>query len=214
MGAASTFANDTVKLFLAGRADLHALAVISKDVEGLDVVVGFAGHDRVHAAGVVADHAAKRAAVVSCGIGREGQVMLFGLAAQTIEHHAGLHASDASLGIDFEDACHVLRKIENDGRVTALSSKRGAAAAGEKRSVMLAAESDSGEDIFFIARNHDANRDLPVVRSVGCVKGAAAGIKTDFAAKMAAKRGLKREGVQMSGWRSNFRHKSKKHYSR
>ena len=37
-------------------------------------------------------------------IGREGEVMLFGGVAEMIEHHAGLHAGDAALGIDLEDA--------------------------------------------------------------------------------------------------------------
>jgi len=110
----------------AGRihtTDVEALAVVGEDVEGLDVVVGLAGHDRVHAAGVVADHAAESTAVVGGRIGRESQVMFFGFAAQVVEDDAGLHARDAALGIDFKDGRHVFRKIEDDGGVTALSGK-------------------------------------------------------------------------------------------
>jgi len=79
---------------------------------------------------------------------------------------------------------------------------------------MFAAESDSGQDIFFVARNDDANRDLPVVGPVGRVQGAATRIEADFAAEMAAKSSLKCEGVEMHRWRSNFRHKNTEHYSR
>ena len=58
---------------------------------------------RVHAAGVVADHAAERAAVVGGGIGSEGQVMLLGGIAQVVEDHAGLHPGQLADGIDFEN---------------------------------------------------------------------------------------------------------------
>ena len=96
-GAASAFADDAVEVFGAGCAHVHALAVVGEDFERLDVVVGLAGHDRVHAAGVVADHAAEGAAVVGGGIGREGQVMLLGCGAEVVENHSGLNAGDAAL---------------------------------------------------------------------------------------------------------------------
>jgi hypothetical protein len=57
-------------------------------------------------------------------------MVFLGGAAQSIKDHAGLNPRDALRGIDFEDAGHVFRKIENDGGVTTLSGKRGAAAAG------------------------------------------------------------------------------------
>ena len=49
-------------------------------------------HDRVDAAGVVADHAAQRAAVVRGRVGAEGEVMSLRRVAQVVEHDAGLHA--------------------------------------------------------------------------------------------------------------------------
>ena len=55
-GAAAAFGDDAIEIFGAGCADVHAVAAVGEDLEGLDVVVGFSGHDRVHAAGVVADH--------------------------------------------------------------------------------------------------------------------------------------------------------------
>ncbi len=81
-GAASAFADDAVEIFGAGRAHVQALAAVGENFERLDVVVRLAGHDRVHAAGVVADHASEGAAVVGSGIGREGEVMLFGCGAK------------------------------------------------------------------------------------------------------------------------------------
>ena len=122
-GAAAAFANEAVEVVCAGRADVHALAAVGEDLKRLDVVVRLARHDRVHAAGIVADHAPERAAVVSSGIGREGEVVLLGRARRLIEDDAGLNARDAARGIDFEDARHVLRKVEDDGGVTALSGE-------------------------------------------------------------------------------------------
>jgi hypothetical protein len=121
-------------------ADSQADAVVGDYVELLDVVVGFAGHDGVDAAGVVADHAADGAAVVAGGIGSEGEVMLFGGVAESVEDDSGLHAGDAAGGIDLENARHVLGKIEDDGDVAALAGERSAAAAAEERRAEFAAE--------------------------------------------------------------------------
>ena len=74
----------------------HPRAVVQHDVERVDVVDGLAAHQRVHAARVVADHAAERAAAVRRRIGRERQVVHFGGVAHAIEHDARLHARDLS----------------------------------------------------------------------------------------------------------------------
>jgi hypothetical protein len=100
---------------------------------------------------------------VSGGIGREGEVMLLGCGAKAIEDDSRLDARDAARGIDFKNARHVLRKVENDGGVAALSGKRSPAAAGQQWSAVFAAEGNRGENIFFIARNYDADWDLAVV---------------------------------------------------
>jgi hypothetical protein len=60
---------------------------------------------------------------VGGGIGCEGEVVLLGCSAQIIEDDAGLDARDAARGIDFENARHVLGKVEDDGGVTALSGE-------------------------------------------------------------------------------------------
>src|SRR5579864_6269956 len=50
-----------LNLRIRHRGHFHPRTVISEDVQRLDVVVGFAGHHRMHSAGVVADHAADSA---------------------------------------------------------------------------------------------------------------------------------------------------------
>ena len=161
--------------------DLHADTVVGEDFQSLDVVVGLAGHDRMHAAGVVADHAAESAAAVSGGVGTEGEVMLFGGGAEAVEHDSGLYAGDAAGRIDFENPRHVFGKIEDDGDVAALSGERRAGAAAEQRSAELAAECDRGLNIVGIAREHYADGNLAVVRAIGGVESAGAAVKADFA---------------------------------
>jgi hypothetical protein len=99
-----------------------------------------------------------------------------------VEHNSGLNAGDAAGRIDFENPRHVLGKIEDDRDVAALPGKRCAAAAAEQRRPELTAQRDSGKNIVVIARQHDADRNLPVVGAVGRVERAAALIEADFAA--------------------------------
>ncbi len=157
-------------------------AVVGDYIQGFDVVVCLAGHDGVDAAGVVADHAADGAAVMAGGIGREGQMIFFGGVSEMIEDDSGLHARDAPLGIDLEDISHVLREIENDGDVAALSGERGAAAAAKERSTEVATNGDGRENIVGIARKNNADRNLAVVGAVGRVERAAAVVEADVPA--------------------------------
>src|ERR1700674_3764355 len=120
-GAAAPFANEAVEVVRAGRADVHSLAAVSEDLKRLDVVIRLARHDRVHAAGVVADHASERATVVGGGIRRKGEVVFLGRRAKTVEDDAGFNAGDAALRIDLKDARHVFREVEDDGGVATLS---------------------------------------------------------------------------------------------
>jgi hypothetical protein len=61
---------------------------------------------------------------------------------------------------------------------------------------MFAAQSNRGQHVFFVARNYDTNRDLPVIGAVGSVESTATGVETDFSAEVAAERGLERTGVE------------------
>jgi hypothetical protein len=64
---------------------------------------------------------------------------------------------------------------------------------------MVAAEGERGENVFFIARNYDADRYLTIVGAVGCIKSAAARIEANLSAKVAAERAFKRGGVELRG---------------
>jgi hypothetical protein len=139
-------------------------------------------------------------------------VVLLGGSAQIIKHDAGFDAGNAADRIDFENTRHVLRKIEHDRRVAALSGERRAASASEQRGVVVAAQGHGSENVFFIARNYDADGNLAIVRSVGGIEGAASGIEANLSAKVAAKRGFKGGGVEWrgmsGGWSNVLGHKA------
>jgi hypothetical protein len=50
-------------------------------------------------------------------------MVFLGRRAKSVEDNAGFNARDAVRGIDFKDACHVFRKVENDRGVTTLSGE-------------------------------------------------------------------------------------------
>jgi hypothetical protein len=76
---------------------------------------------------------------------------------------------------------------------------------------VVAAEGNGGENIFFIAGNYDADRDLTVIGAVGCIEGATARVEADFSSKVAAESGFKRGGVELGGlgrgWGDVLRHR-------
>ena len=185
--APAAFANDLLQFRIAGLAYFQPQAVVGEDVESFDVVVGLSRHDGMHAAGVVADHAAERAAVVGGRVGRESQMMFFGGVAQVVENHSGLHPGGAPLGIDLHDVTHVAGEIEHQGDVAALPGERSSAAAAEERSAVLARERDGGDDVIGVTGKNHADRDLAIVGAVGGVESAAAGIETDVAADVRRK---------------------------
>jgi hypothetical protein len=76
---------------------------------------------------------------------------------------------------------------------------------------MVAAEGNGGKDVFFIAGNYDADRNLAVIGTVRSIEGAAARVEADFSAKVAAESGFKRGGVELRGmdrgWSDDLRHR-------
>ena len=76
---------------------------------------------------------------------------------------------------------------------------------------MVAAEGNGGKNVFFVARNDDADRYLAVIGAVGCVESAAARVETDFSAKVATERAFKRGGIELRGmggrWGDVLRHR-------
>ncbi len=155
-----------------GGADGHAGAVVEEDVEGVDVVDGFAAHEGVDAAGVVADHAADGAAAVGGGVGCVGEGEFFGGFADAVEDDAGLDVDGAGDGIDGAHLVHVLREVEDDGGVAALAGERGACSAREDGGFEAAADFDGGDDVCFVEGDDEADGDVTVVGGVGGVEGA------------------------------------------
>ena len=83
------------ELFRRGRAHRHPRAVVEHNVERFHVVDDLAAQQAMHAATVVADHAAQRAARVRGRVGRVGQVVQLGRLAQPVEHNARLDRAPA-----------------------------------------------------------------------------------------------------------------------
>jgi hypothetical protein len=167
-------------------ADRHAGAVVKEEVEGEDVVDGFPSHQRVDSAGVVADHAPDGAARMRGRIGCEGEVEALGGVADAIEDDTGLDVDSALSDVDFAHFVHVFREVEDDGEVAALSGQRGSGSAGEDGSVEFAAEGDRGDDVVFVARNHDTDGDMAVVGGICGVEGAGGAIEANLAADFGA----------------------------
>jgi hypothetical protein len=97
---------------------------------------------------VVADHAADSAVLVRRRIGSERQSIMGRRSAQRIERRAWLDARAPTIGIDFEDAVHVFRKVEYDARVAALAGQTRPAASTENRRTVGAARFERVHHIF------------------------------------------------------------------
>ena len=138
------------------------------------------------AAGVVADHPADRAAVLGGRIGGEEQTLGRNRRVELRLHHAGFDHREAALGVDVPNRIHVLGEVEHDRRVAGLAGERGAAAARENRQAILARQRERAHHVALVARNHDAERDLPVDRGVGGIERERGVVGADLAVDGAA----------------------------
>ena len=102
-----------------------------------------------------------------------------------IENDARLNAGKSVLGIDFKDLIHVLAEIEDDGNIAGLSREARAGTSRKDRRGELLAGGDCGEYVVGIARDHQTDGDLAVVRSVSGVEGAATAVESHLAADCA-----------------------------
>ena len=80
-----------------------------------------------------------------------------------VEDDAGLHDRAARLEVDVLDLVAVLRPVDHDGGVRALTGEAGAAAAGEQRGAMPGCDPDGGRGRVRSPGDDDAERDLAVV---------------------------------------------------
>src|SRR5262245_55493323 len=133
----------------------------------------------MHTAGVVADHPAEGAPGMGGRIGAVHQAKRRSDCLQVVENQTGLNACDAALRIDLEDLPQVLRHVEDDRDVAALSGQACAGAAGEAGDTLFAADSYRVDDLSHGTRDDDGNGHLTVVRGVGGVQGAGPGIEGD-----------------------------------
>src|ERR1039458_39889 len=98
----------------------------------------------MHAATVVANHAAESAAGVRRGIWSIGKLMGLGGVAQAVEDDAGLHASEPLRGVKLLKRIHETRKVKDYGHVDALAREAGASATRKNGGTRGAAGSQCG----------------------------------------------------------------------
>ncbi|HEY7551096.1 MAG TPA: hypothetical protein VH913_16475 [Hyphomicrobiaceae bacterium] len=180
LGAPAAMRNVLSQLVVRGGAHHDVQAVVGEDLEGLDIVGGAAGLDRMHAARVVTDHAAQCVVVVRRRIGSEGQVMLLGGRSQVVENAPRLDLGRSGARIDGAKAVEVFREVDQDGNIAALPGQARAAAARDDGRIELAAQPDGPDDVLAAPGHHDADRHLSVVRSVGGIERTAAGVEADL----------------------------------
>src|SRR5690349_12835639 len=161
--------------------DRHADTVISQHIELVNVIDRLAGHHRMNATGVIANHAAERVSAMSRRIGAERESVFCRCVSQLIEHDARLYARISLLWIQLYDVVHVLREVEHDGYVDRLAGDTGASASGNNRRAMAPAHRRSLDHVASIGGEHNTDRRHPVVAGVGGVHGAVSGAEPNLA---------------------------------
>ena len=188
LGAAAALRDDARELVRRGLPDRQQSPVARDDLELVDVLVRLPGHDGVHAARVVSDHAAERAARVRRGVRSEREAVALGRVPQVVQDDARLDARPLIGGVDLQDPPEVLRRVDDDSDVAALSRQARARAAPEHGRAEPAAERERLEDVVAVPRDDDPDRDLPVVRGVARVERAAPRVEAHFAANHPSER--------------------------
>jgi len=124
-----------------------------------------------------------------------------------IEDDSRLDTGNAACGIDLEDVGHVLREIQDDRDVAALSGERGSSTSAKKRGAEFATKTDCGENIVRVAREHYANRDLAIVGAVSRIESAALVVEAHVAAKVLSQGLGQPQGIgegRLWGWCNVF----------
>jgi hypothetical protein len=96
----------------------------------------------------------------------EGQAVSSRGPPQVVQDRPRLDAGEAAAGVDLQDAVHVLRHVDHDRDVAALTREARPCPAREHRSPELPAEVERLEHIGDVSRHDDTDRDLPVIRRV------------------------------------------------
>ena len=172
--------NDARKLGLVGGPYPEPRAVVGEYFQRRNVLRSLAGHHRVRAAGVVAYHAAQRAAAVRGRVGAEGELVHLGGIAQRVADRPGLDQRGARNFIHRQHAIEVLGTVDDHGNIDALAVLRSAAAAREQGHAVPAAHRNRRFDVGDRTRQHHAYGHLAVIRGVGGIHRTHGLVKTHF----------------------------------
>jgi hypothetical protein len=165
--------------------EVRAAAVRQDGVDGLHVVHHVAVANRARAATVVAGHAAEGGAIPGGDVDRIEKPMWPEVAVELVEHHSGLDANRARLGIEGFHLVQVLAGIDHQRLAHRLTYLRSAAAPRQYRDSLVGGDLDRTQDILFAARHHYPDRFDLVNRRVGTVAAAAEGIEQHLALEFA-----------------------------
>src|SRR5262249_35070313 len=142
---------------------------------------GLAGHLRVDAARVVAEHAAEATVAVCRRLGLVGEAEALGVAGELIADDARLDPRRPRAGSDRQYLLLVLLPVDVDVRVVGLARERGAAGARDDRRPEGPARGDDGDHVVLGLRDRDPDRHVAVVRRVGRVERAVPVAEADLA---------------------------------
>ena len=182
---ASAAVGDGFLFGLARFSDGELCPVVQQDSQLVDVVNGLTSQQRMRAARVVSDHAAKRATAVRRGIRPEGQLMRLRLVAQSVEDDARFYSGKSFACIQLRDPIHIFREVEHDRDIAALACQARARPARQNRRAEFPANGHGSDDIVGITRHDQTNRNLTVIGGVGRVERPAATIEPHLTAHCA-----------------------------
>jgi hypothetical protein len=187
--------HDVLQLAVAGASHPQAQAVVGEHLELLHVVGGPPRHERVEAAGVVADHPPEGATVMRGRVGTEGEAVARRGGSQLVEDDARLDPGEPALRVDPDDAAQVLGGVDDHGGVAGLAGQAGPRAPGEHGRPVAPAGLQGGLDVASVPGEHHAGGHLTVVRGVGGVEGPAPGIEADLPPDASPELGGEERGI-------------------
>jgi hypothetical protein len=208
-------AADAAKLARKARRDLVGLAPAERTqrrdegrgllrrVRGAEAMAGAVGEQRVdrehvvghqtvadalRAAGIIAGHAADRAALVRRGVDGEEQAVRLQRRVEVAEHEAGLDQRRTRRDVDLDEAAQVLRAVEHDRAVDGLAALARAAAARQDRDAEVAGDGQRRLQVVAGLRHDDAERLDLVDRGVGRKAAAVGAPEENLALHLASQR--------------------------
>src|SRR5215831_12221650 len=142
---------------------------------------GLASHLGVYATRVIAQHAAERAVIMSCGIWPPSQCVGLGCIPKCVADRPRLNASTLLLGIEFDNVVHVFRPIDDHRNVAALTCQTCSTASRQQWGAESSTYRNRLNNILPGLGNDHTNRNLPVIGAVRRIERSAARIETNSA---------------------------------